>query len=81
MYILISPIVFSLGAWTVRWYGIIIGIGALLGLILAIREGKRFGVHMDFFKDLVLIGLPSALVGARIYFVAFQWDSYKNTPP
>lgn len=80
MYIIISPIAFSLGALTVRWYGIIIGIGALLGLLIAIREGKRFRVNSDFFMDLVLIGLPSALVGARIYFVAFQWDDYKNNP-
>lgn len=75
---MLNPIAFSLGPIKVHWYGIIIGVGALLGLILAIREGKRFGISKDFFLDLVLVGLPSALIGARIYFVAFEWDRYKN---
>jgi phosphatidylglycerol:prolipoprotein diacylglycerol transferase len=47
-------------------------------LLLAIREGKRFGIAPDFFMDLLLVGVPSAIVGARIYYVAFQWDQYKN---
>lgn len=76
--VMLNPIAFSLGPIKVHWCGIIIGVGALLGLILAIREGKRFGISKDFFLDLVLIGLPSALIGARIYFVAFEWDRYKN---
>nr|WP_237691060.1 prolipoprotein diacylglyceryl transferase [Paenibacillus caui] len=75
---LINPIVFSIGAFQVHWYGLILGAGALVGLLLAIREGKRFGISQDFFMDLLLLGVPSAIIGARIYFVAFKWDEYKN---
>ncbi|MDF9842609.1 MULTISPECIES: prolipoprotein diacylglyceryl transferase [unclassified Paenibacillus] len=75
---MLNPIAFSIGPVPVHWYGIIIGVGALLGLMLVIREGKRFGIEKDFFYDLLLIGFPSAIVGARIYYVAFEWDSYKN---
>lgn len=75
---MLNPIAFSLGPIPVHWYGIIIGVGALLGLMLVIREGKRFEISNDFFMDLLLIGLPSALVGARIYYVAFEWESYKT---
>ncbi|WP_240546240.1 prolipoprotein diacylglyceryl transferase [Paenibacillus artemisiicola] len=77
---MLNPIAFSIGTLSVHWYGIIIGCGAMLGLWLAIREGRRFNLPADFFMDLVLIGLPSALVGARLYYVAFEWRSYKNTP-
>ncbi|GIP40283.1 prolipoprotein diacylglyceryl transferase [Paenibacillus sp. J31TS4] len=73
-----NPIAFSIGPIDVRWYGIILGLGALLGLLLAIREGKRFGMVPDFFLDLLLIGVPSAIIGARIYYVAFKWDDYKD---
>ncbi|MEK4438946.1 prolipoprotein diacylglyceryl transferase [Paenibacillus sp. FSL K6-2862] len=73
-----DPIAFSLGPVDVHWYGIIIGLGAILGLLLAISEGKKFGIPKDLFMDLVLIGIPSAIVGARIYYVAFEWDNYKN---
>ncbi|AZH29596.1 prolipoprotein diacylglyceryl transferase [Paenibacillus sp. M-152] len=75
---MINPIAISLGPFQIHWYGIIIGVGTLLGLMLVIREGKRFGISSNFFMDLLLIGLPSALVGARIYYVAFEWESYKN---
>ncbi len=73
-----ESVAFSLGPIHVRWYGIILGTAALIGLLLAIREGKRFRIVPDFFMDLLLIGVPSAIIGARIYYVAFQWSDYKN---
>jgi phosphatidylglycerol---prolipoprotein diacylglyceryl transferase len=77
---MLNPIALTIGPLSIHWYGIIIGMGALLGLILAIREGKRFGISPDFFFDLLLIGLPSALVGARLYYVAFEWEQYRHNP-
>ncbi|MBC8081517.1 MAG: prolipoprotein diacylglyceryl transferase [Gorillibacterium sp.] len=78
MAVVIDKIAFSIGVLDVTWYGIILALGALGGLILAIREGKRFGIIPDFFMDLLLIGVPSALVGARIYYVIFQWEDYRG---
>lgn len=76
--LLINPVAFSIGSLSVNWYGIILGLGALAGLLLAIREGKRFGIPQEFFMDLLLLGVPSAIIGARIYFVAFKWEDYKD---
>ncbi|GGG67797.1 prolipoprotein diacylglyceryl transferase [Paenibacillus radicis (ex Gao et al. 2016)] len=78
MSMMINPIAFSIGTLDVRWYGIILGTAALVGLLLAVQEGKRFGIKPDFFMDLLLLGVPSAVIGARIYYVAFKWDDYKN---
>ncbi|MNW39499.1 Prolipoprotein diacylglyceryl transferase [compost metagenome] len=75
---LLDPVAFSIGFITVRWYGLILGAGALAGLLLAIWEGKRFNIPQEFFMDLLLLGVPSAIVGARIYFVAFMWEDYKD---
>jgi phosphatidylglycerol:prolipoprotein diacylglycerol transferase len=75
---MLDPIAIALGPIEVRWYGIILGTAALVGLLLCIQEGKRFRISPDFFMDMLLIGVPSAIVGARIYYVAFQWDDYKN---
>jgi phosphatidylglycerol---prolipoprotein diacylglyceryl transferase len=75
---LVNPIAFNLGPIPVHWYGIILGSAALFGLFLAIREGKRFSIPSEFFMDLLLIGVPSAIIGARIYYVAFKWDDYRN---
>lgn len=78
MSLVLNPIAFSLGPISVRWYGIILGTAALMGLLLVIREGKRYNIIPDFFMDLLLIGVPSAIIGARIYYVAFKWEDYKN---
>jgi len=76
----LDPIVFSIGSIPVHWYGLILGFGALVGLFLVIREGKRFGIPQEFFMDMLLLGFPSAIVGARIYYVAFKWSEYKDHP-
>ncbi|WP_426450586.1 prolipoprotein diacylglyceryl transferase [Paenibacillus sp. S-38] len=75
-----STIAFSIGPISVHWYGIILGLAALTGLMLAVQEGKRFGIPSDFFMDMLLVGVPSAIIGARIYYVAFQWEDYKDNP-
>jgi phosphatidylglycerol:prolipoprotein diacylglycerol transferase len=43
-----------------------------------VREGRRFKIVPDFFMDLLLIGVPSAIIGARIYYVAFKWEDYRD---
>ncbi|MFF2482467.1 prolipoprotein diacylglyceryl transferase [Paenibacillus sp. NPDC058071] len=78
MNLMVNPIAFSIGSLSVRWYGIILGTAALIGLLLAVQEGKRFKIKPDFFMDLLLLGVPSAVIGARIYYVAFTWDQYKD---
>src|SRR5690606_25253142 len=74
----INPVAFSLGVIDVYWYGIILGTAALMGLWVAVHEGRRFHIRPDYFMDLLLIGVPSAVIGARIYYVAFKWEDYKD---
>lgn len=74
----LDRVAFELGPIQVYWYGLIIGFGALLGLWLAVRESERRGLHKDTFVDLVLIALPLAIIGARTYYVLFQWDYYSQ---
>ncbi|UQD50983.1 prolipoprotein diacylglyceryl transferase [Bacillus methanolicus] len=74
----INPIAFELGPISVHWYGIIIGLGALLGLYLAIQECKKRGISPDILVDLVTFALPIAIISARAYYVLFEWNYYKN---
>lgn len=78
MFLLLDPVAIAIGGIKIHWYGIILGTAALVGLLMVIREGKRFGISSDFFMDLVLIGVPSAIIAARIYYVAFQWEDYQS---
>lgn len=78
MELVLNPTMLEIGPLVIRWYGVILALGAVVGLLLAIQEGKRFGIKSEFFMDLLLIGAPTAIIAARIYYVAFQWDHYKN---
>lgn len=74
----LDKVFLELGPLSIKWYGVLIGVGVLLGLWLAIREGKRRGIHEETFMDIVLIAVPSAILGARIYYVLFEFDYYSK---
>ncbi|WEA46140.1 prolipoprotein diacylglyceryl transferase [Priestia aryabhattai] len=76
----LNPIAFYLGPIPVHWYGIIIGLGAFLGFLLASREGKKRGLSSETISDLLLLALPIAILTARIYYVIFEWSYYKENP-
>lgn len=76
----LDRVAFQLGPISIYWYGIIIATGVLIGLILANREGRRLALPKDTFTDLLVWAVPFALIGARTYYVIFQWDAYKHQP-
>jgi phosphatidylglycerol:prolipoprotein diacylglycerol transferase len=76
----IEKVALEIGPITIHWYGVILGTAALVGLLLAIREGKRLGINPDLFLDLILFAVPVAILFARTYYVTFEWDYYKNHP-
>ena len=74
----IDPVALRFLGLEIRWYGIIIACGLGLGLFLALRHAPHFGFHENDILDFMLIVLPLAVVGARLYYVAFMWDQYKE---
>ncbi|MBQ6907954.1 MAG: prolipoprotein diacylglyceryl transferase [Clostridia bacterium] len=73
-----NPIAFTIFGIEVKWYAVIIISGLILGLLFAVWEGKRVGISTDTILDIVLIGTPSAIICARIYYVVFEWSYYSN---
>ncbi len=69
---------FSVFGVEIAFYGIIIGIGILAGAALSFREAKKTGQNIDNYIDLALYGVLFAIVGARLYYVLFEWDYYKD---
>jgi len=76
----IDPIAFELGPISVRWYGIIIAAGILLGYFIAQASVKRIGFHQDTLVDIIFWSAIIGFVVARIYFVIFQWPYYAQHP-
>ena len=71
---------FSLGPFTVHYYGLLIAIGLLLAVWYCCRRSKDFGLKEDDILDGVLTVTPFAIVCARIYYCAFSWDEYAANP-
>lgn len=74
----INPIAFSLGPIEVRWYGILIATGIVLAFLVVQKEMVKRGMHPDFLTDLLIWAVPISIVSARIYYVIFMWDYYKD---
>lgn len=62
----------------IAYYGIIIGTAILLGFWIAAREAKRTGQNPENYLDMGIIGVVAGIVGARLYYVIFSWDMYKD---
>ena len=69
---------FSIGGISFAYYGLIIGIGMILGLCVAQSDAKRRGQNPDIYLDFALYGIIFSIIGARIYYVFFQWAYYKD---
>jgi len=74
----IDRVAFTLFSIPIYWYGIIIAIGFAAGIFCASLAAKKLGENSDIVIDLALLCAPVSVVCARLYYVAFQWDNYKN---
>lgn len=68
----------SIFGFDIAYYGIIIGIGILTGLLMAVWEAKRTKQNPETYYDLALYAVIFSIIGARMYYVLFSWDMYKN---
>ncbi|WP_459480997.1 prolipoprotein diacylglyceryl transferase [Clostridium saccharoperbutylacetonicum] len=73
-----NPTAFSIGGFDVRWYGILIATGIVLGILISQYNCKWREVDYENLLNIVLWSLPIGIVGARFYYVIFEFDNYKN---
>ena len=78
MILTINPVAFKLGNLSVKWYGIIMAVAIILAVSMAIFEGRKRQIESDDFMDLLLWAVPLGYVGARIYYVIFEWNYYSQ---
>lgn len=76
----VERVAFSIGDFSVYWYGILIGAGFLLALLFAMKNLKRYNINSEEFFDCVLAGLICGIIGARLYYVIFSWSDYASEP-
>lgn len=74
----VKEVAFTLFGKDVMWYGVIITIGFMAAVLYAMPRSKFFGWTDDDIIDGIVWCLPAAIIGARGYYVIFEWDYYKN---
>lgn len=73
-----NRVAFTVFGLDVMWYGVLIGIGMILGVSIAYMRCPRHGLNSDKLLDLAIYCIPFGVLGARAYYVLFQWDNYKG---
>jgi len=76
-----NPVIFRIGEnFALTWYALILVTGLLLAVMYCSRQVKHFGLKQDEIYDMLFCAVPAAVVGARLYYVAFNWDQYGSRP-
>lgn len=68
----------SVFGFEIAFYGIVIGLGVLAGILMAAKEAKRTNQDPEVYYDLAIYAVIFSVIGARIYYVIFSWEHYKN---
>jgi len=68
----------SIFGFSIAYYGIVIVTGMMIAIWIAQREAKRTGQNPEQYLNLAMIGIAAGILGARIYYVIFAWDYYKD---
>ncbi len=74
----IDRVAFSLFGKDIYWYGIIIGLGVMIALIYGLYEANRVGFDTNALLDLVIYGIIFGIIGARLYYVIFNFKNYSS---
>lgn len=69
---------FTIGGFSIAYYGCVIGLGMIVAMIFILHEARRLGYKQDDFVDMFIWGLIFGVIGARLYYVIFSWDLYKD---
>lgn len=72
-----GPLIFQLGPFSLRWYGLLIALAVLIGLLLATRLGQARGIDPVLIADLLPLLVLAAVLGARLYYVLLEWRQYQ----
>ena len=78
IYIQHLPKGITIGGFTIAFYGMIIAAGMLSGLWLACHQAQRTGQKKEVYTDFAIYAIIFSLIGARLYYVAFSWENYKD---
>ena len=75
-----NPVMFKIGNFEIMWYSFLLLIGVIVGIVLLLREGKKQNYPTDFLFNLCFWTIIFGFIGARAYYVIFNWSQYASDP-
>ena len=75
-----DPIIFSKGGFELRWYSVLLLVAFFVAYFFIQKESKRFNIKSDFIFNMLFWVLIFGVIGARLYYVIFDWASFKSNP-
>ena len=76
----IDPVMADFGPFTLTWHGLFTAIGIIAGVSLSVWLVKKDGIPPEVGQEIALVGVPSAIVGARLFYVFEHWDRFSDQP-
>ena len=73
-----NRVAFTVFGIDIMWYGVLMALAMILCVLIALKEGKRVNISEDDLLNLAIIAIPSGLLGARLYYVTFNWSWYSK---
>lgn len=73
-----NPIAFTIFGIDVMWYGVLIAAGMVIATLITYKRASLHGLMPERILDLVLICIPAGIIGARLYYVVFNWEQYSG---
>lgn len=75
---MIDPVAIQIGPFAIHWYALCIMTGLVLAVYLSSKEAPRKKMTSDDVIDFIIIAFPIAIIGARLYYVIFEWSYYSK---
>ena len=76
-----DPTLGEFGPFTLTWHGLFTAVGIVAGVSLSVWLAKRDGIPSEVGQEVALVGVPAAIVGARLFYVAEHWSDFQNDLP
>ena len=73
-----NPVIFNIGSFELRWYSVLIAFAVIIGYVMIMSESKRFKIKKEFMFNMMFWTLIFAIIGARLYYVAFNLEYYSS---
>lgn len=75
-----DPIAFTLFGFEIRWYGILIAAAMIVAVLIVMRRAPKHGLDPENMLDVLIVSIISGVIGARLYYVVFNWADYASDP-